>query len=396
MRLLFIGQGRFVKYHNSNAIYPSNKIFNYDYYRRYLEVFDEIILIERLWLESGRPLPDVSPTTGPRLSFIGLPPFIGIKQFLVCLPHIHKTLSKAIGNADAFLMRVPNYYSFFVRRELQRLKLPYAVEVVGDPWDVFSPGAINHPMRRFFRFFGRLELRLTCARACAAAYVTERTLQLRYPPNKNAFTTSYSSIDLPLSYYAEKPRHYTRPAQRLVFVGTLEVLYKAPDILLHALHILAQQGFRPQLIMVGGGRCQAQMEALTHRLNLSEQVSFRGKIPNSEVFAILNTADLFILPSRQEGLPRAIIEAMARGLPCIGSTAGGIPELLPAEDLVPPGDAQALAAKIRVVATDPNRLTRMSARNLEQARKYSAEVLRAKRQEFYRYLRTIAARGREN
>ena len=82
-----------------------------------------------------------------------------------------------------------------------------------------------------------------------------------------------------------------------------------------------------------------------------------------------------------------MIEAMARALPCIGSTVGGIPELLPPEDMVFPGDAGALARKIREVVTDPARMARMSARNLKMAREYRGEILRERRIAFYRYVR---------
>lgn len=78
---------------------------------------------------------------------------------------------------------------------------------------------------------------------------------------------------------------------------------------------------------------------------------------------------------------------IARSLPCIGSTVGGIPELLPAEDIVPPGDATALAHKIREVVTNPERMARMSARNLEKAKEYRDEVLRERRNQLYRFVR---------
>ncbi|HEY9662952.1 MAG TPA: glycosyltransferase, partial [Allocoleopsis sp.] len=79
--------------------------------------------------------------------------------------------------------------------------------------------------------------------------------------------------------------------------------------------------------------------------------------------------------------------AMARGLPCIGSRVGGIPELLSVDDLVPPNDAPALANKISEVLIDPVRLATMSARSCEQAKQYKREVLRDRRITFYRYLR---------
>ncbi len=115
---------------------------------------------------------------------------------------------------------------------------------------------------------------------------------------------------------------------------------------------------------------------------------FRGQLASGEpIRDELDRADLFLLPSRQEGLPRAMIEAMARALPCIGSTVGGIPELLPPEDMVPPGDADALARKISEIVSDPQRMQRMSARNLERAGDFQEDVLRERRIEFYRYVR---------
>ena len=71
-----------------------------------------------------------------------------------------------------------------------------------------------------------------------------------------------------------------------------------------------------------------------------------------------------------------MIEAMARALPCIGSTVGGIPELLPAEDMVPPGDADGLARKISEIVSDSQRMQRMSARNLARAGDFQEDVLR--------------------
>jgi glycosyltransferase involved in cell wall biosynthesis len=82
-----------------------------------------------------------------------------------------------------------------------------------------------------------------------------------------------------------------------------------------------------------------------------------------------------------------MIEAMARALPCIGSTVGGIPELLSPEDMVPPGDVASLARKIREVVTSPERMVRMSARNLEKAKEYKEEVLCERRILFYRCVR---------
>ena len=175
---------------------------------------------------------------------------------------------------------------------------------------------------------------------------------------------------------------------RLVIVGTLAQMYKAPDVLIDALALCVGRGMDLSLTLVGDGKHRSELEAHAARAGVDRRVTFTGKISAGQaVREQLDRADLFVLPSRQEGLPRAMIEAMARGLPCIGSAVGGIPELLPDEDLVPPGDAEALANKIAEVLSDPARMTRSAARNLEKARTYHNDVLRARRIEFYTYVK---------
>jgi len=82
-----------------------------------------------------------------------------------------------------------------------------------------------------------------------------------------------------------------------------------------------------------------------------------------------------------------MIEAMARGLPCIGSAVGGIPELLSHENLVPRGDAVALARKVIEVVREPGRMAKMAEGNLETARKYCNSVLGPRRREFLECVR---------
>jgi glycosyltransferase involved in cell wall biosynthesis len=145
------------------------------------------------------------------------------------------------------------------------------------------------------------------------------------------------------------------------------------------------------LTLVGDGRCRPDLERSAAAAGVGERVRFAGQLSTPEaVRRELDAADLFVLPSFAEGLPRAMIEAMARSLPCIGSTAGGIPELLPPEHLVRPGDAAGLARAIRTVVTDPQQMTQMAARSLEQAREYRHELLRERRIAFYRHARESA------
>jgi glycosyltransferase involved in cell wall biosynthesis len=140
--------------------------------------------------------------------------------------------------------------------------------------------------------------------------------------------------------------------------------------------------------MVGDGKHRPELEEMTRFLSIENSVRFLGQLQAGEpVRSQLDNADLFVLPSLTEGLPRAMIEAMARGLPCIGSTVGGIPELLPDEAMVPPNDVLALADKIETMLASPEWMHRMAARNLKKAQEYRAEILQARRNAMYYHLK---------
>jgi glycosyltransferase involved in cell wall biosynthesis len=267
---------------------------------------------------------------------------------------------------------------------------PYGVEVVGDPARAFAPGVVEHPLRPLFRWWLSRRLRQQCAHAAAAAYVTQHALQERYPPAADAFSTHYSSIELYEHAFSPGPRMAKAGNEtlRLVSIGSLQQLYKGAGVLLEAIRLMHQSGLDVSLDWVGGGQYRQQLAMKAEEWGLEGVVQFVGQVPAGEsVRAYLDKADLFVLPSLTEGLPRAMIEAMARGLPCIGTRVGGTPELLPADYLVPPDDAQALAQKITEVARDPWRLAQMSEQNLCKAREYHADILQERRERLYSHLR---------
>jgi glycosyltransferase involved in cell wall biosynthesis len=80
-----------------------------------------------------------------------------------------------------------------------------------------------------------------------------------------------------------------------------------------------------------------------------------------------------------------MLEAMARGLPCLATPVGGVPELLPPEALVP-RDAGLLASAIRAVASDAALRERMSSRNLRRARDFHDDELQPRRERFHEHL----------
>lgn len=364
-------------------------VFARPFWERYLDVFDRVRVIARVAEASEAP-PGWERSDGENVSFARIPCYVGPWQYCRKSLAVRKAVRAAASGSGAVLMRVGSQVAALLESCLRGADRPFGLEVVGDPHDTFSPGAMRNPLRPVFRSWFTRQLRRQCRRACSVAYVTRDALQRRYPPADGVFQTYYSSIELNSDAFVSSPRGPVagpRPI-RLITVGTLEQLYKAPDVLLDAVALAVRGGSPLSLRIVGDGRRREELNARAARLGITDNVMFMGHLSGGQaVREQLDQADLFVLPSRQEGLPRAMIEAMARALPCIGSTVGGIPELLSPEDLVPPGDAPALAGKIVEATADPDRLARMSARNLLRAGEYHQDILAARRRAHYQYLR---------
>ena len=369
MRLVVTTEYRF--YRTPDGSYWTTSVFARPSWTRYLDAFEQLRVVARVCAVEEPP-PKAVRSDGENVEFCPVPYYVGPGQFLWRAPQVYSMMKQAIAEDDAVIMRLGSLIATLAESLLHRRQHPYGVEVVGDPYEVYAPGGVQHPLRPLFRWWFTRAQKRQCWNAAGAAYVTQNALQKRYPCR--ASQVSISDVEISESSIIGTPRvfqpHYpsvertsaaysngTREAcgcfvarVRLILVGSLEQYYKAPDVIMAALAQLVKAGYDLELVIVGDGKYRKDLQNLAQRLGVSERVSFRGMLPAGQaVRDELDAADLFVLPSRTEGLPRAMIEAMARGLPCIGSTVGGIPELLPPEDMVPPGDVSALAEKIREV-----------------------------------------------
>jgi glycosyltransferase involved in cell wall biosynthesis len=373
----------------------------YAFWRRYLGVFNEVGVLARVHgnAASGDVFHDV---TGPGVRVHALPAYVGPGAYLRSLPRLLRAVDAASREPSAVIVRAPSPLGALLLGRLRGgFRRAFGLEVVGDPLDVFRPGSVRHPLRIFFRYWFTAQLRRQCRQAAAIAYVTRRRLQARYPPRRGPspqLVTWCTSSDLPASTLVARAREAGtfRPPFRLVTVASLEQPYKGVDVLIRAVDACRRRGFRLSLTVVGEGRERPVLEGLTRTLSLAHHVSFAGSVTPADVLAHLDASHLFVLASRTEGLPQAMIEAMARGLPCVGTNVGGIPELLAPTDLVPAGSASALAERLAGVLSAPQMLAAMSARNLETARQYTADVLSPQREAFYEAVRgaTLEARRR--
>lgn len=138
-------------------------------------------------------------------------------------------------------------------------------------------------------------------------------------------------------------------------IGTIGRLDPVKDQagLIEAFSGLAESGSTPILAIVGEGPSRLALEEEIRRRNLSQRVRLFGE--RRDVPTVLRAFDLFVLPSRAEGMSNTILEAMATGLPVVATDVGGNPELIEPETtgrLVPSGDPHALEAALRAYVAD--------------------------------------------
>lgn len=364
---------------------------SYGEWRRLLGVFDRVRVLARV-LEVAAPPPRGTRADGERVAFAPLPHYLGFGQFCRRWREVRRAAFDAIGPHDAILLKVPSALSCLIAPTLRRQRRPYAVQVIGDAWGVFSRGSLNHPLRPLLQWEYTRRTQRLCRYAGAVCYVTQAALQKRYPAGPATFQAGISDIRLGSGAYANGPRSFpcSPPIVRMVAVAALEQPYKGIDILLEALAKCRDRGLNFRLTIVGEGRLRSDLETYSARLGLAELVRFSGALPaGEEIVAALDASDIFIMPSRQEGLPRALLEAMARAAPCIASAVGGIPELLDPEDLVEAGNASALATRLLEVWACSARLERMSERSLHRALDFHSDILDLRWREFFSRVRDL-------
>lgn len=156
------------------------------------------------------------------------------------------------------------------------------------------------------------------------------------------------------------------------FAARIEEL-KGPMILLEAMGIAYQQHEDLCLNIAGDGSQRQKIAARAKALNVASGYRYHGVYTHPEErCAFMHSLDVFVMPSFTEGTPNSIVEAMAHGKPIIASQVGGVPDMI-GEDaglIVPPGDANALAAAMLRLARDPELRQRMGRAAYERYQRF--------------------------
>jgi glycosyltransferase involved in cell wall biosynthesis len=172
-----------------------------------------------------------------------------------------------------------------------------------------------------------------------------------------------------LERFLEAPAHPGGAFPRIRF-GIAARLVAAKDhyTLLRAFTMVLRELPNAELAIAGDGPLRKELEAFTRDLNLIDRVSFVGALPDTPAF--LSELDIFVLSSLSEGLPIALLEAMAAGLPIVSTRAGGVNEVAVEGQnaiLSEPGDAEGLAQAMIQMAKRPD-LAAMGAMGREKVK----------------------------
>lgn len=380
-------------------------IYGYDFWKRYLEEFEHIYVMARMDKASQDEVENFLESSGPNVEFVPMPMIKGSEEgikYILKYSYIIKNIRNTIKNMDCAIVRLPSVIGFWVAKEIRRVKIPFAVEVVANPI-----AAMNYRtgVKKLVTLFMVYELKRICSEANGVSYVTENILQKDFPSyarkkgeNARYFETYASSIDLYDDYYGV-PRDYTNHK------GTFKLVHIANSIsgdakghttVINVIRRLQGLNVDAKVFFIGDGPSKDAFEQESMSCGVGKQVEFVGIIKNKEdIRDMLLNADMYIFPSKYEGLPRSVLEAMAVGLPCIASDVGGIPELLDSNWLFKPEDDIGMAKLIVYLINNPKLLNQMSFDNINKARLYSHSVLQERRNVFYRKLRILVINNKK-
>ncbi len=167
--------------------------------------------------------------------------------------------------------------------------------------------------------------------------------------------------------------------------AAVNVWYKGQHFAIRAIPQLNNIGIRVKYYCVGQGEPD-YLQKVVKECGVEDQVVFAGAVSHDKVFELLDQCDIYVQSSLQEGLPRAMVEAMSRGCPVIGARTGGIPELIPNECVVRRKSVSEIADKIKMMLD--NGLRDYSETSINRARDFQKEVLDERRNTYLDFVRT--------
>ncbi|WP_198039505.1 glycosyltransferase family 4 protein [Clostridium kluyveri] len=375
----FIHDHVFLKY--DNQFYTSGSL-NSEIMKRYINTFGGIRLVTRC-KEVTSVKDSLEPSSIENTEFVCIPNYKSIIKILNYFK-ARKIIKEEVLKSEYIILRTSSFANI-AARYARKYNKPYLVEVVSCAWDAtWNYNFIG----KFIAPFSFMFQKKTVREADYAIYVTENFLQNRYPTHGKTTNCSNVSLEEFSQQFIEKRLEKIKNMKKddKIILGTtaaVNVLYKGQQYVIKALGKLKKQGitnFEYQL--VGGGE-QTYLKSVAEKYGVVNQVKFLGSMPHNKVFEWLDIIDIYVQPSRQEGLPRALIEAMSRGLPAFGAKTGGIPELLDNKYIFSNTRRNICEICNILKSFNEDAMSIQAKRNYDESKKYDKNTIEDRRRKFF-------------
>lgn len=383
---LFVHDGPLYK--DKDGVYCSTNITE-EMLSRYFCVADEIrVLIRTSQIDKTYREANLQKIDNQKIKVTELGNIVSIKGLLQ-KNKLRKRLEPIVDECDLVFLRLPGITCNVVADICRQQNKQYLVEVGGCAWDAYwHHGVLGKLVAPYMEHAEKK----TTQSASFATYVTQKWLQERYPCHCDSIEAS--NVYLPeqdekvLKERLRRINNY-KDCKNLTIgtIANVDVRYKGQEYIIKAIAKLNKKGYNLKYELVGGGD-KTFLRNLAIKHNVEKNVLFKGALLHHDVIKWLDSIDIYAQPSKQEGLPRSVIEAMSRGVPCIGSTTAGIPELLDKESLFLNGNIKQI---VRIIESmDKKRITIMARTNFEKAKKFNKKELDKIRNKYYHdYLSNI-------
>ncbi|MCW9706772.1 glycosyltransferase [Fodinibius salsisoli] len=360
---------------NYYGVHVNDSIFD-----RYLNLGESLSLLVRTKKINEKDKNRIPKITNPYCNIVPVPNFKSITDFIGNGAKAKAIIREAVEQSSVIIARLPSAIGSYAVQFANEFNKPVLGEVVACNWDSFW----------YYNYKGKLvapyfywKQRKIIKNIDYAIYVTQHFLQDRYPNNGESIgcsDVSLKEIDNTILDKRLKKIEAQKSPLKLGTVAALNVPYKSQDNVINVVSKLKSKGIHFEYSLVGQGD-DSRLRNLVKKLGLENEVNFVGTLKHAEVFNFLDEIDIYIHPSKQEGLPRAMVEALSRALPTLGARTAGIPELLNEEDIFDKGDEQAIEQMLANL--DKEKMKEQASRNFEKSKNYIGEKLNQERLNFY-------------
>lgn len=366
------------------------KVITNEYLKRYTDIFDEVIIC-------ARKKSDLKSFINEELEDIKLLPLpnYSSNQFLLKMPKIVNYIGQNIKNVKGIILRAPSSLSVVGYNVANKYNIPFISEIVINPnylFDLSQGNIVKRCINRVGRSILVNHTKKLCLESTGVSYVTENTLQAQFPSNHKKygnnsaqFETYYSSIDLKEKHYSSEINYRNQDDEFIIAHTGWMVGYNKGHIkVIDAVKELIDKGYKVKVYFIGDGPLKLDFEKYSNFLGVSNNIYFVGKLNSfSDIQKVLKKSHLFVFPSQMEGLPRAVLEAMANSLPCVASNIAGMDELLDKDFLFELNNKKQLVKLIELFINNEDLRIKQGRINYNKVRKYHYDILSKKRKDFY-------------